>query len=144
MNAVAAASTLMRLLAEPYTAGEGVKSAVRRAARRAGLDTGLGKRLWYGEARRIDSEVMDQLRQSAGDTKALEQALAARRALYATLTRADAILALPPADVARDVGHEASRQDRPRHRTLATRAVGPTATVLYGARRSLRSTGERG
>ncbi len=121
MNAVAEASTLMRVLAEPAQAGEGVKAAIRRAALRAGVNTGLGKRLWYGEARRIDSDIMDRLRHAAGDTQQLEEALAARRSLLARLAACEAALGLHDPHETSEVDHDASGRACDPHRALAGR-----------------------
>ncbi len=81
---------------------------------------------------------------AAYDAAILEDAFAARSQMLARLTACEAALGLQDKDDPRPVGSTPSGQDRARHRTLATRAVGPTASSLYGARRLLRSTGERG
>jgi hypothetical protein len=119
MAALAEASSLMRLLAEPGTPGESVKAAIRRAARRAGIDTGLGKRLWYGEARRIDADTMDRLRIAADDTKALGEAINARRTILARLAAVEAALGLPDADTAGRVDYPLRRQAGAANRAVA-------------------------
>jgi len=119
MAALAEASSLMRLLAEPGSPGESVKSAIRRAARRAGIDTGLGKRLWYGEARRIDADTMDRLRIAADDTHTLREALNARRTILARLAAVEAALGLPDAHTSGGVDHPVRRSSRAADRTVA-------------------------
>lgn len=44
-------SRMLRLAAEPITAGELVAEQIRRAARRCNLTFSRAKRLWYGECR---------------------------------------------------------------------------------------------
>ena len=119
MAALAEASSLIRLLAEPAVAGESVKSAIRRAARRAGIDASLGKRLWYGEARRIDADTMDRLRIAADDTKAYAEAISARRTILARLAACEAALGLQDADADRAVGASPRRLARSADRSLA-------------------------
>lgn len=119
MAALAEASFLIRLLADPGVPGESVKAAIRRAARRAGIDTGLSKRLWYGEARRIDADTMDRLRIAADDTHALREAINARRTILARLAAVEAALSLPHADEDGPVGAAQSRLAGAADRSLA-------------------------
>lgn len=56
------ASNLVRRAAEPREAGESVKAAIGRAARRLHWSITRTRAIWYAEARRIDSHEMDQLR----------------------------------------------------------------------------------
>lgn len=62
MSSVAEMTSLLRAVAAPTDPGEGVKAAIGRAARRLGLPWGRAKRLWYGEARRVDAWEMDAAR----------------------------------------------------------------------------------
>lgn len=64
MSAVAEASFRLRRLAEPYPAGDRVKAAIQRAAKRAGLPIQRAENLWYGEARLVRAEEMDAIRQA--------------------------------------------------------------------------------
>jgi hypothetical protein len=59
------AQTLVRLCAEPRPAGDQVKAAVRRASQRLGIPFSRVRDIWYGDARRIDADEMDKLRQEA-------------------------------------------------------------------------------
>lgn len=112
MNAVAEAAALMRALAEPAVVGEGVKAAIRRASSKAGIDTGLGKRLWYSESRRIDSETMDRLRLAAGDAQVLGEALAVRRTFLKRLAACEAALGLQSTNEACDGRDAHGKSDR--------------------------------
>ena len=119
MAAVAEAALLMRHLAEPAVPGESVKAAIGRAARRAGLAAGLGKRLWYGEARRIDADTMDQLRAAAArDAKLLEDARDARQSLLRRLAACEAALGLQPSHLVGDVARPEGGSRRRSHRAL--------------------------
>jgi hypothetical protein len=120
MAALVEAAALLRQLAEPAVPGESMKAAINRAARRAGIPAGLGKRLWYGEARRIDADTMDQLRERAArDTDAIGKALDARQTLLQRLAACEAALGLQDTDAARPVGNASSRPPRVAHRSLA-------------------------
>lgn len=67
---------LLRRVAAPAVPGEHLIHAISRAARRLGWDRGRTKRLWYGEARRVDAdelvaiERLLKLRQEARDEHA--------------------------------------------------------------------------
>lgn len=79
VSAVAEASARLRRLAEPYPAGDRVKAAIQRAAKRAGLPIQRAENLWYGEARLVRAEEMDAIRQAdearlAKENNAREQA----------------------------------------------------------------------
>jgi hypothetical protein len=69
------AQVLVRRCAEPRPAGDQVKAAVRRASRRLGIPFSRTRDIWYGDARRIDAEEMDRLRQGAQNAE-LAQAVA--------------------------------------------------------------------
>jgi hypothetical protein len=96
------AQTLVRRCAEPRPPGDQVKAAIRRASRRLGLPFTRTRDIWYGDARRIDAEEMDRLRQSAENAefaqavagievlrnRMLESNLPASRQVFAALTAA--------------------------------------------------------
>lgn len=64
---------LIHQVAEPRPAGDSVKAAVGRAARRLGMGITRARSIWYGEARRIESSEMDTMRRVARDRAAHEQ-----------------------------------------------------------------------
>jgi hypothetical protein len=70
------AQILVRRCAEPRPAGDQVKAAIRRASQRLEIPFSRTRDIWYGDARRIDSEEMDQLRREAEKAE-LAQAVAA-------------------------------------------------------------------
>src|ERR1700756_1252106 len=70
------AKMLVRRCAEPGPAGDQVKAAVRRASQRLGIPFSRVRDIWYGDARRIDADEMDKLRQEAEKAE-LAQAVAA-------------------------------------------------------------------
>jgi hypothetical protein len=70
------AQILVRRCAEPRPAGDQVKAAVRRASQRLGIPFSRVRDIWYGDARRIDADEMDKLRQEAEKAE-LAQAVAA-------------------------------------------------------------------
>ena len=70
------AQTLIRQCAEPRPAGDPVKAAIRRASLKLQMPFVRVRAIWYGEARRIDSEEMDRLRRGAEKAE-LAQAVAA-------------------------------------------------------------------
>jgi hypothetical protein len=59
------AQTLVRRCAEPRPAGDQVKAAIRRASQRLDILFSRVRDIWYGDARRIDADEMDKLRQEA-------------------------------------------------------------------------------
>src|SRR5882757_7352070 len=63
------AQNLVRRCAEPRPAGDQVKAAIRRASKRLDIPFSRTKDIWYGDARRIDAEEMDRLRQGAENTE---------------------------------------------------------------------------
>ena len=120
MAALVEAAMLLRQLAEPAVPGESMKAAINRAARRAGIPAGLGKRLLYGEARRIDADTMDQLRElAARDTEALGKAQDARQTLLQRLAACEAALGLQNANTAGAVDPSSCRPPRVAHRSVA-------------------------
>ena len=66
---------LVRKCAEPCPAGDSVKAAIRRSSQRLQLPFTRIRDIWYGDARRIDAEEMERLRQVADETE-LAQAVA--------------------------------------------------------------------
>src|ERR1700692_3819684 len=70
------ARTLVRQCAEPRPAGDLVKVAMFRASQRLSIPFSRVRDIWYGDARRIDADEMDQLRQEAEKAE-LDQAVAA-------------------------------------------------------------------
>ena len=59
------ASSILRGLAEPVSAGESIKALINRAARKAGMTTSRTRKIWYGEAKAILAQEMDALRKAA-------------------------------------------------------------------------------
>jgi hypothetical protein len=70
------AQTLVRRCAEPRPAADSVKAAIRRTSQRLDIPFSRVRDIWYGDARRIDAEEMDMLRQEAEKAE-LAQAVAA-------------------------------------------------------------------
>lgn len=66
----AEAARLLKLAAEPRPVGDSVKDAIWRAARAVGFACDRAKRIWYGEAKRIDAEELDKLRDFARERRA--------------------------------------------------------------------------
>lgn len=87
MSSVAEASILVRRLAEPRPAGDKVKAAIVRAARRCGLTYVRTREIWYENARRIEAREMDELRRRAERAEvelAIANLVALRRSLATT------------------------------------------------------------
>lgn len=72
MSSVAEASTLLRRVAGPRGSGDNIKRLIERAARRVGFGYSRARDIWYQDARRIDSEEMDRLRDKAARFEAQE------------------------------------------------------------------------
>lgn len=89
MSAVVEARALVRRVAEPRLVGDSVKTAIVRAAARLGFPISRTKDLWYGDARRIDAEEMDRLREQSARNEA-RVAVANIAALRGRLAAADA------------------------------------------------------
>jgi hypothetical protein len=70
MSSVDEASTLLRRVAGPRDAGDSVKVLIWRAARRLHWGPSRTKDVWYRNARRIDADEMDRLRNEAAKVKA--------------------------------------------------------------------------
>ena len=115
----AEAAAHLRSLAEPWGPG-GVKAAINRAARKAKISAGLAKRLWYGEARRIDAETMDKLRAAVRERAARtqESARAEYRLLVKRIEACEAALGLSGPNVGRAADHAGELGARPAHRPM--------------------------
>lgn len=90
MSSVVEASVLVRRVAGPREADDSVKALIRRAARRMQWKFSRTKDIWYRDARRIDAEEMDRLRERAARIEAdvaCARVLALRDALAATDAR---------------------------------------------------------
>jgi hypothetical protein len=74
--AIDEARALVQRCAEPRSAGDLIKVAIFRASQRLNMPVSRVKDIWYGDARRIDAEEMDRLRQAAKKAE-LAQAVAA-------------------------------------------------------------------
>jgi hypothetical protein len=79
------AQTLVRRCAEPRPAGDLVKVAIFRASQRLDMSFSRVRDIWYGDARRIDANEMDQLRRAAKEAD-VAQAVAAMEFLKRHLT----------------------------------------------------------
>jgi hypothetical protein len=75
-SAIDEAQTLVRRCAEPRPPGDSVKAAVRRASQRLDIPFSRVRDIWYGDARRINADEMDQLRRAAKEAE-IAQAIAA-------------------------------------------------------------------
>lgn len=107
MSASVEASELIQALARPWQVGDSVKAAIRRAARKAQLEAGLAKRLWYGEARRVDAEVMDKLRAAhAADAQLLQRSRDGYSELQERIAALEEALAVHLSKQARPVADE--------------------------------------
>lgn len=106
-TAQAEARQLVELIAGPMRLGENVKSALARVARATGLGDRRVRGIWNGEARRIEAQEMDRLRQVALDARTQEDARLAYRAHIARLQAARSALRAPDTDLGcdRDTGN---------------------------------------
>jgi hypothetical protein len=68
-SAIAEVQALVRRFAEPRPAGDLVKAAIRRASQRLDIPFSRTRDIWYGDARRIDAQEKDRLRQAAFRTE---------------------------------------------------------------------------
>jgi hypothetical protein len=97
MSSAAEMTTLLKVVAAPAEPGESVKAVIGRASRRLGWSWGRTKRLYYGEARRIDAEEMDLARSKARErSQKLALAIEAKHEyeeLTARIARVEALLA---------------------------------------------------
>ena len=58
---------IVRAAAQPYEPGEGIKTAINRAARRLGLNNRRARAYWYGEVRLVPADEADRLRAARVD-----------------------------------------------------------------------------
>lgn len=116
MSAVCEASSLMRSIAEPCPAGDSVKAAINRAARKASrfmarpMKPGRAEDIWRKEARAIRAEEMDALRAAAKREKAFRDETSA---VEARLARIEAALLSIDPDFHRDTVDALRRAGRP-------------------------------
>lgn len=101
MSSAAEMTDLLKAVASPAVPGESVKAVIGRAARRLGWDYGRTRRLYYGEARRIDALEMDHAREVARQREATDRALAHEaanefKALGERIARLEALLLSGP------------------------------------------------
>jgi hypothetical protein len=66
------ARTLVRRCAEPRPAEDLVKVAIFRASQRLDIPFSRVRDIWYGDARRINADEMDQLRRAAKEAEIAE------------------------------------------------------------------------
>lgn len=75
----------VRNLARPSEPGESVKACVRRVSMHTGLSFGQVRRLWYGEWRRVPTDISDKIRKAVEcHERRNDQAIAARKEREAT------------------------------------------------------------
>jgi hypothetical protein len=140
MSAVTEASRHLHALAAPgMSPGESVKAAIRRGAIRAGIPSGLAKRLWYGEVRRIDADLMDKLRAAnKAEVQELEEARGAYRLFAERLAAIEAAIGLSDPNTIGSLDHASSgvagASDRPLDRKVGRQSV-PAAGSLPGRAR---------
>lgn len=95
MSAQAEARHLVELIAGPMRLGENVKAALTRVSRATGLGDRRVRGIWNGEARRIEAQEMDRLRQVALDARTREDVDVAYQAHLARLRAYEQALRLP-------------------------------------------------
>jgi hypothetical protein len=87
----------LKALSEPRPSGDRIKTAISRAARRAGLSYWRAFDLWYGKARRIDAAELEAIRaanqkhsrrgaDASDELKQLRERISALEALVAAQT----------------------------------------------------------
>lgn len=122
-TAQAEARQLVELIAGPLRLGENVKAALARVSRMTGFGDRRVRAIWNNEARRIDADEMDRLRQVALDAKTREEVDLAYRAHIARLRAYQEALRLPGKDAPGRVDHAGFRlagaEDRALDRTAA-------------------------
>lgn len=85
-------SAALRELSEPWEMGDKIKSAIDRAARRAGLNFWRASDLWYGKAHRAEQFEIDAVA-TALEKKRKEAARNELHELRARLARFESLLA---------------------------------------------------
>ena len=123
MSSAVEMTTLLKMVAAPAEPGESVKMVIGRASRRLGWPWGRTKRLYYGEARRIDAEEMDLARADARKrSQKLALAIEAKHEyeeLTARIARVEALLGnANKGSAVADAGVASARGD---DRTMASR-----------------------
>ena len=117
----------VRGLAEPVRAGESVQQLILRVARRAGLNAGQVKRLWYEEWAVVPAHIADTLRALDAER---ERARAQQGALVHEINRS---LVASMADPAAVAGGAAERRGDRHDRNLhAAGGVGAAAAAGVG------------
>lgn len=114
MSAVAEASALLRSLADPRPAGDSVKSAISRAAKRVARfvpphwahrwHAGRAEDIWRQEARGIWAEEMDAIRRAA-DARAAEGARDEFKEISDRIARLEAAMGVSDEEFHSDQGH---------------------------------------
>jgi hypothetical protein len=124
MTALVEARQLVRLAAEPCPAGDSVKAAVGRAARRLKWNYTRVRALWYGDDRiKVSGDELNELRRAAGARQKAEvqrDELAARVEALEQQLR-DLAMRMPQdadfygsqADLIRDAARHVGRADHP-------------------------------
>jgi len=112
------ARELVELIAGPLRLGDNVKAALGRVSRATGLGDRRVRGIWNGEARRIEAEEMDRLREAALDARTREDAALAYREHLARLRACREALRLPRPNEAGAVDHAGVRLARLEDRTL--------------------------
>ncbi|KQP82881.1 hypothetical protein ASF57_12155 [Methylobacterium sp. Leaf117] len=97
-TAQAEARHLVELIAGPMRLGENVKAALTRVSRATGLGDRRVRGIWNGEARRIEAQEMDRLRQVALDARTREEVDVAYQAHLTRLRAYEQALRLPSED----------------------------------------------
>lgn len=98
MSAVAEAAVLLKEIAEPRPAGDTVKGAINRAARRVSkfmlspMRPGRAEDIWRQEARAIRAEEMDAIRRAAKADRLKEEAKDELAKIDARIARLEALL----------------------------------------------------
>jgi hypothetical protein len=115
---------LVRRAAEPCPAGDSVKAALRRAARRLQLNYSRARALWYGDERiKVSGDELEKLRRAsvgrheksdaANDLAARVEALERQLRDLAMRMPQDADFYGSQADLIRDAARHVGRADHP-------------------------------
>lgn len=123
MTAQAEARNLVELIAGPMRLGENVKAALTRVSRATGLGDRRVRGIWNGEARRIEAQEMDRLRQVALDARTREEVDVAYQSHLARLQSYRQALRLPGEDEAGRLDHDGIRVAGPEDRSVDRRAA---------------------
>lgn len=112
-TAQAEARHLVELIAGPMRLGENVKAALTRVSRATGLGDRRVRGIWNGEARRIEAQEMDRLRQVALDARTREEVDVAYQSHLARLQSYREAVRLPGQDETGRLDHDRIRMARP-------------------------------